>query len=169
MHSKICTYTGARLAYPDALASPRSTRAGTGLGRDSMTDTAADAIPAVPGAMTAREVVAQVAASGAEFTGIVGFGSLLSAASAASTCPGVRNFRLGRVRGWRRVFGHPAHIFFHRGIARPDTKEIASLCAEPSEDSSSGFVMAAFEVPTVELPALVRLNLVSADYTFAHI
>ncbi len=48
-------------------------------------------------------------------------------------------------------------------------REIASLCAEPSEDSSSGFVMAAFEVPTVELPALVRLNLVSADYTFAHI
>lgn len=115
-------------------------------------------IPIVPGAMTAAQVVAQVAASGAEFTGIVGFGSLLSAASAASTCPGVRNFRLGRVRGWRRVFGHPAHIFFHRGIARPETKEIASLCAEPSEDPSAGFVMAAFEVPTIELPALVSFD-----------
>ena len=112
-------------------------------------------IPIVPGAMTAAQVVAQVAASGAEFTGIVGFGSLLSA---ASTCPGVRNFRLGRVRGWRRVFGHPAHIFFHRGIARPETKEIASLCAEPSEDPRAGFVMAAFEVPTIELPALVSFD-----------
>lgn len=112
------------------------------------------AIPVVPGALTAADVVAQVAVSGAEFTGIVGFGSLLSAVSAASTCPGVRNFRLGRVRGWRRVFGHPAHIFFHRGIAKPDSKEIASLCAEPSGDAS-GFVMAAFEVPTSELPALV--------------
>lgn len=131
----------------------------------SMTDSAAGAIPTVPGAMTAADVVAHVAASGAEFTGIVGFGSLLSAVSAASTCPGVRNFRLGRVRGWRRVFGHPAHIFFNRGIARPDTKEIASLCAEPSEDSG-GFVMAAFEVPTVELPALVRLNLFWAEHTF---
>ena len=116
----------------------------------------AAAIPAVPGAMTAAEVVARVAASGAQHTGIVGFGSLLSADSAALTCPGVRNFRLGRVRGWRRVFGHPAHIFFARGIANPATREIASLCAEPAPDPSQGFVMAAFEVPTSELPALLE-------------
>jgi hypothetical protein len=32
------------------------------------------------------------------------------------------------------VFGHPAHVFFERGIALPATKEIASLCAELSED-----------------------------------
>jgi len=38
------------------------------------------------------------------------------------------------VRGWQRVFGHPAHVFFERGIALPATKEIASLCAELSED-----------------------------------
>ena len=82
-------------------------------------------------------------------------GSLLSAESCAFTCPGVRGFRLGRVRGWRRVFGHPAHIFFERGIAKPETKEIASLCAEPSADPTSGFVMAAFEVPVAELAALV--------------
>ena len=30
------------------------------------------------------------------------------------------------------MFGHPAHIFFKRCIALPATKEIASLCAEPS-------------------------------------
>jgi hypothetical protein len=118
-------------------------------------DHAMAAIPAVPGALTGAEVVAQVAGTGADFTTIVGFGSLLSATSAASTCPGVRNFRLGRVRGWRRVFAHPAHIFFLRGIAKPETKEIASLCAEPSDDASSGFVMAAFEVPATELPPLV--------------
>ena len=113
-------------------------------------------IPAVPGAMTAAEVVARVAASGAQHTSIVGFGSLLSPDSAALTCPGVTNFRLGRVRGWRRVFGHPAHIFFARGIANPATREIASLCAEPAPDPSQGFVMASFEVPTSELPALLE-------------
>lgn len=113
-------------------------------------------IPAVPGAMTAPQVVAEVAASGQTKVGIVGFGSLLSAESAATTCPGVANFRLGRVRGWRRVFGHPAHIFFQRGIAYPASKEIASLCAEPCDDPASGFVMAAFDVPVSELPALLQ-------------
>jgi hypothetical protein len=97
-------------------------------------------IPAVP-SLTGAEVVAQVKAAGLERTGIIGFGSLLSSASASSTCPGVTNFRLGRVRGWRRVFGHPAHIFFQRGIARPATKEIASLCAEPSDDPTSSFTV----------------------------
>lgn len=117
--------------------------------------------------MVAAEVVAQVAASGAAFVGIVGFGSLLSAESAAFTCPGVRGFQLGRVRGWRRVFGHPAHIFFARGIAKPATREIASLCAEPSGDPSKGFVMSAFEVPVAELAALVRPLLANKQHPFA--
>lgn len=49
-------------------------------------------------------------------------GSLLSEASAAGTCPGVSNFRLGRVTGWRRVFTHPATVMFDYGIAIPETK-----------------------------------------------
>ena len=114
----------------------------------------ATAVPPVPGALTASEVVARVGASGV--ASIIGFGSLLSEQSAQSTCPSASRFRLGRVRGWRRVFGHPAHIFFARGIARPDTREIASLCAEPSEDAASGFVVAAFDVPASELPALLE-------------
>lgn len=37
---------------------------------------------------------------------VAGFGSLLSETSARSTFPQLRNFRQGRLRGWRRVFAH---------------------------------------------------------------
>jgi hypothetical protein len=104
--------------------------------------------------LVSAEVVAQVGA--APYACIVGFGSLLSEASAMLTCPGVRGFRLARVRGWRRVFAHPAHIFFARGIAVPATREIASLSAEPQPDGSGGFVVATFQVPTAELGALLE-------------
>ncbi len=39
---------------------------------------------------------------------VAGFGSLLSQKSARSTFPDLANFRLARVRGWRRVFSHTA-------------------------------------------------------------
>eukprot|EP00252_Welwitschia_mirabilis_P016630 TRINITY_DN3676_c0_g1_i1.p1 TRINITY_DN3676_c0_g1~~TRINITY_DN3676_c0_g1_i1.p1 ORF type:complete len:214 (+),score=24.13 TRINITY_DN3676_c0_g1_i1:164-805(+) len=52
---------------------------------------------------------------------ICGFGSLLSEKSAKSTFPDLRNFRIGALRGFRRVFAHTAPIFFERGIARPET------------------------------------------------
>ena len=106
--------------------------------------------------LTAAEVANVVQFEGSETATIVGFGSLLSAASAAGTCPGVAGFRLGRVDGWRRVFAHPAAVFFERGIAVAATKEIASLSAEPAP-AGTGFVVAAFEIPVVELaPLLVR-------------
>jgi hypothetical protein len=43
---------------------------------------------------------------------ILGFGSLLSERSSRMTFPKLENFRLGRVPNFRRVFGHPASIFF---------------------------------------------------------
>merc|ERR1712107_692300 len=51
---------------------------------------------------------------------VIGFGSLLSEKSARSTFPEATAFRLARVRGFRRVFRHPAGVFFERGIV-PDT------------------------------------------------
>ena len=93
---------------------------------------------------------------------ILGFGSLLSERSSRTTFPELINFRLGRVPGHRRVFGHPASIFFQRGIACMDTLEISSLCAERDGESfvtrgdegkeganvgGPGFVCAVFEVP----------------------
>ncbi|KAJ1446187.1 Alpha/Beta hydrolase protein [Pelagophyceae sp. CCMP2097] len=76
---------------------------------------------------------------------MLGFGSLLSEASARTTFPDLQNFRFVRVPGWRRVFGHAAAIFFERGIARKDTLEFSSLSAEPAS-ADIGFIAACFEV-----------------------
>lgn len=75
---------------------------------------------------------------------ILGFGSLLSERSAKSTFPNLQNFRLGKVKNYRRVFGHPASIFFERGIANYESKEMSSLAAEYCPGSS--FICSVFEV-----------------------
>jgi hypothetical protein len=128
---------------------------------------------------------------------ICGFGSLLSERSARSTLPDLRNFRKARLLNggggggggcgcgggdgegggggnrppptftYRRVFAHTADVFFERGIARPETREVASLSiekvwAEEEEEEEGGgscgachpppppavpLVVTAFEVP----------------------
>ena len=75
---------------------------------------------------------------------ILGFGSLLSLKSARLTFPSLKNFRYGRVPNHRRVFSHPASIFFQRGIANLDTLEISSLSCEYVKGHS--FVCSVFEV-----------------------
>lgn len=75
---------------------------------------------------------------------ILGFGSLLSEKSAKTTFPNLQNFRLGKVHNYKRVFGHPASIFFQRGIANIQTKEMSSLSTEYCQGSS--FVCSVFEV-----------------------
>ncbi|KAL3666117.1 hypothetical protein V7S43_008907 [Phytophthora oleae] len=82
---------------------------------------------------------------------IIGFGSLLSEASARSTFGAdVRNFRLATVLDYRRVFAHPASIFFQRGIANLETKEIASLSTEPAPGCK--FLVSVFDIPSELLP-----------------
>ena len=76
---------------------------------------------------------------------VLGLGSLLSERSSRTTYPRLTNFRLARVEGYRRVFGHPAGIFFERGIANAETKEFSSLCAEPC--AGAGFICTVFETP----------------------
>eukprot|EP00527_Entomoneis_sp_CCMP2396_P002770 CAMPEP_0198146240 /NCGR_PEP_ID=MMETSP1443-20131203/28301_1 /TAXON_ID=186043 /ORGANISM="Entomoneis sp., Strain CCMP2396" /LENGTH=269 /DNA_ID=CAMNT_0043810129 /DNA_START=161 /DNA_END=970 /DNA_ORIENTATION=- len=78
---------------------------------------------------------------------IIGFGSLLSETSSRMTFPALTNFRLARVPGYRRVFGHPASIFFQRKIANMETLEISSLSVEYVSNDYPGFVAAIFEVP----------------------
>jgi len=71
------------------------------------------------------------AAAGKATVTILGLGSLLSERSSRTTFPDLTNFRLGRVSNkYRRVFGHPASIFFQRGLANKQTKEFSSLSAE---------------------------------------
>jgi hypothetical protein len=81
---------------------------------------------------------------------ILGFGSLLSERSSRTTFPELENFRLGRVANHRRVFGHPASIFFQRGIANLETKEISSLSAELCQ-GHQGFICSVFEVPSKDM------------------
>lgn len=47
--------------------------------------------------------------------------------SARSTFPNLINFRVAKLRGFRRVFAHVAPIFFERGIAKPKTKVTLNL------------------------------------------
>jgi hypothetical protein len=77
---------------------------------------------------------------------ILGFGSLLSERSCRVTFPNLHNFRLGRVPDYRRVFAHPASIFFQRGIADLASLQMSSLSVEYDE-GNSGFIVSVFEVP----------------------
>ena len=90
-------------------------------------------------------------------TTILAYGALLSESSARLTFPHLNNFRLVRVRGYRRVFCHP-HLFLIGqnavNLADPSLR-LASLSAEkvvtsdftsPAEEDAAGFVVAAFDV-----------------------
>ena len=85
-----------------------------------------------------------------EYITIVGFGSLLSERSSRMTFPDLQNFRLGRVPNYRRVFSHPASIFFQRGISNMETLEMSSLSTEYVEGHSS-FVCTIYEVPNNDM------------------
>lgn len=85
---------------------------------------------------------------------ISGFGSLLSENSARSTFPNLINFRVAKLHGFRRVFAHVAPIFFERGIAKPETKEISSLSAEPCEGET--LIVTVFEIKKTEIPAFIK-------------
>ncbi|KAL8100397.1 uncharacterized protein LOC141684640 [Apium graveolens] len=85
---------------------------------------------------------------------ICGFGSLLSENSARSTFPDLINFRVAILRGFRRVFAHAAPIFFQRGIANPETKEISSLSVEHCDGES--LLVTVFEIHDSEIPSYIE-------------
>ncbi|CAE7551269.1 unnamed protein product [Symbiodinium sp. CCMP2456] len=93
-----------------------------------------------------------------ELVTIVGFGSLLSKRSALLTTPSIQGYQYVRVKGYQRQFAHPAPIFFERGeypgIAKPETKEIASLSTTPNPESS--FVACAYQIPKDEWEPLAK-------------
>eukprot|EP00899_Mesostigma_viride_P001968 jgi/Mesvir1/11772/Mv00139-RA.1 len=88
---------------------------------------------------------------------IAGFGSLLSERSARFTFPDLKNFRQGRLRGFRRVFGHVAPVFIKRGIANLSTKEMSSLSVEPAPGHD--IVVTIFEIKAAEVPAFIEREL----------
>ncbi|GAV64172.1 hypothetical protein CFOL_v3_07690 [Cephalotus follicularis] len=88
---------------------------------------------------------------------ICGFGSLLSERSARSTFPDLINFRVARLNGFRRLFAHVAPVFFQRGIANSQTKEISSLSVEPCEGET--LIVTVFEIKISEIPAFIEREL----------
>eukprot|EP00658_Telonema_sp_P-2_P062654 TRINITY_DN51337_c0_g1_i1.p1 TRINITY_DN51337_c0_g1~~TRINITY_DN51337_c0_g1_i1.p1 ORF type:complete len:252 (+),score=65.59 TRINITY_DN51337_c0_g1_i1:108-758(+) len=68
------------------------------------------------------------------------------------------SYQYVRVKGYMRLFTHPAAIFFERGewpgIAKPETKEIASLSTRPDPDCS--FVACAYQIPREEWDPLAE-------------
>lgn len=93
-------------------------------------------------------------ASADGYFSIAGFGSLLSERSARSTFPNLQNFRVAVLRGFRRVFAHTAPIFFERGIARMETKEISSLSVEPCPGEF--IIVTVFEIHQSEVSAFIE-------------
>ncbi|XP_072983262.1 uncharacterized protein [Typha latifolia] len=88
------------------------------------------------------------------YISICGFGSLLSEKSSRSTFPDLKNFRVGVLRGFRRVFAHVAPIFFDRGIANEETGEVSSLSVEPCE---GGYLLVTvFEIKKEEVPSFIE-------------
>eukprot|EP00605_Chrysophyceae_sp_TOSAG23-4_P000182 GSChrysophyteH1.ASY1.ANO1.216.1 assembled CDS len=75
---------------------------------------------------------------------IIGFGSLISETSSRGTFPTLSNFREARIEGHRRLYQHPAFIFFERGIANLEENTYSSLSTEPCE--GCGFVATVFEI-----------------------
>eukprot|EP01135_Chromosphaera_perkinsii_P011185 Nk52_evm12s2356 gene=Nk52_evmTU12s2356 len=85
---------------------------------------------------------------------IIGFGSLLSESSARTSFPNLSNFRLGSVKGYRRVYNHVGLIFIEKGLVGPESLELASLCAEETNDPSvEPMIVTVFEIPDEEIPA----------------
>ena len=62
---------------------------------------------------------------------VVGYGSLLSEWSARQTVPGLQNFRLVRVPGYRRIFNKVGIVFLSRHGADPDSLQLASCSTQP--------------------------------------
>lgn len=75
---------------------------------------------------------------------VLGFGALLSEASARLTFPDLEDFRLVKVKDHRRIFRHPHLFLIRQGLVKLPDLHIGSLSAEPAKDCS--FIAAAFSV-----------------------
>lgn len=65
---------------------------------------------------------------------VVGYGSLLSECSARETVPGLQNFRLVKVAGYRRIFNKVGMVFITRHGAAPSSVAIASCSTQVASD-----------------------------------
>lgn len=66
---------------------------------------------------------------------VVGYGSLLSENSARETVPGLKNFRLVSVPGYRRIFNKVGIVFLSRHGAAVNSLEVASCSTQAHHNS----------------------------------
>lgn len=90
---------------------------------------------------------------------IIGYGSLLSEASARETAPSLREFRLVEVTGYKRIFNKVGIAFFQRGHAKAGDVHIASCATRASPDTV--MICSAFECDDADL-----LNIFEREHRF---
>ncbi len=83
---------------------------------------------------------------------IIGFGSLLSEASARRTTPSLTNYRLVAVSGYRRIFNKTGIVFISTFGASPDDRALSSCATR--YDGTTQLTCCAFDIPAAEFPAL---------------
>lgn len=79
---------------------------------------------------------------------VIGYGSLLSQVSAKETVPGLQNFRLVKVPGYRRIFNKVGISFIYRYNLAESDVHLASCSTEPDENCE--ITACAFEVANDE-------------------
>lgn len=83
---------------------------------------------------------------------VVGYGSLLSEQSARETIPGLTNFRIVTVKGYRRIFNKVGVVFLSRYGADPTSLQLASCSTEP--DSEAEIICSQFDCSDEEYEQL---------------
>lgn len=76
---------------------------------------------------------------------VVGFGSLLSERSARDTVPGLSDYRLVKVSGYRRIFNKVGIVFIAGQGQSAESLEVSSCSTEPCEATT--IICAQFECP----------------------
>ncbi|MGH1462063.1 MAG: gamma-glutamylcyclotransferase [Neptuniibacter sp.] len=85
---------------------------------------------------------------------VVGYGSLLSEQSARETVPGLQNFRIVSVSGYRRVFNKVGIVFLSRHAVAPDSLEIASCSTQT--DPEGEILCSQFECTAADFAFLIE-------------
>lgn len=83
---------------------------------------------------------------------VVGFGSLLSERSARDTVPGLKNYRLVRVEGYRRIFNKVGILFIAGHGQSSESREVSSCSTEPCDQTS--IIVAQFDCPVDQFSEL---------------
>ena len=83
---------------------------------------------------------------------VVGYGSLLSERSARETVPGLKNFRLVSVPGYKRIFNKVGVVFIARHGALPTSQCIASCSTQL--DPAVDIICSQFECSEAEFAEL---------------